>query len=223
MARAAVKANYSSKDIVTPSAEPAVVTGQPRVHRAPAVDVIASDKRQVRLAQKGWENFTGDFGQVIFQNGVSVSKVTNFEYDRIATQIRVVDNETGEALGPGQRQQQAHTVHAPLKKASITPEGEVKQGEPEIDNRQVLLGREALYKIVDTSGIDGLRKIAAPLGVKARSIPELINAIDRAQKSLAAKRAGEAAPESDGKDDDVIVTEPGQDFSFDEGATKSDE
>lgn len=212
MAREAVKAN-----IQKPTAEPAVITGKPHVHRAPVADVLATDSHRLRLVQKGWENFTGDFGQVIFENGVSLNKVTNFQYDRIATQIRVVDAETGEALGPGQRQMEARTVRAPVKEALATPKDKIEQTEVTHDNGQRFYSREQLGELAERDGINGLRKIAAPLNVKARSIPELISAIIGAQKNLADKRAGEpTAPVEEGKDSDVIITDPGQDFSFEE-------
>ena len=49
---------------------------------------------------------------------------------------------------------------------------------------------EQLGDVVDESGIQGLRDIAKPYGVKGRSIPDLISAILRAQDIARARRAG---------------------------------
>lgn len=55
------------------------------------------------------------------------------------------------------------------------PEGENVQVEGTDDQEQVSFTREQLEKVADEEGISGLRKIATPLGVGAKSIEDLIN------------------------------------------------
>lgn len=191
---------------VKPTAEPAVVTGKPRVFKAP-FEPPQHPARRLRIAQKGWENFNGDFGQVIFKDGVSLEEVGQVQYDRIATQIHVVCADSGAQLGPGQRHLDAKPISAPMidhSKSAGSQKNVPVAGEEEKSTK--LYSREELYRVIDESGIQGLREIGAPLGVKARSIPELVSVILQAQKVLAAKQAGEEPPAEDVEGNDVIDT-----------------
>lgn len=206
MARTSATVRPASAPIQT-TKEPAVVTGRPRVFKRPE-PTFESTPRRIRITQKGWENFNGDFGQVIFANGVSIGLATRVQYDRVATQVHVVDADTGEQIGPGQRHLEAKTARIPEGVLLSKPgQGDLLTAAAPPVNDIRLLTREQLYGVADAKGIQGLREIADPLGVKARAIPELINAIVRAQATYAANKAGQASPEHDAaSESDVIDT-----------------
>ena len=176
--------------------EPAVVTGQPRVHRPPIPVPDVRDgrgSRRVRIMQKGWETFTGNFGGVDFIDGVTTDLISEAFADRVCTQIRAVDADTGASIGPQQRMIDAKTVKMPvaerLKPAPTTKEEQLEAdaaaveqaAETQTKQERVVYTYDQLAKIVDRKGIQGLRDIAAPYGVRARAIPDLITNILNAQ------------------------------------------
>jgi len=173
--------------------EPAVKTGQPRVFRPMVTPPPLRDSVRVRIVQKGWETFTGNFGQIDFLNGVSVSATTEVAADRITTQILCVDAETGEPLGPGARAVGTKTIKAPVlvpsEISTKTPEDEHRDRLKAEETRKIetaKAGRQIytqteLEDVVDKNGIAGLREIGQQYGVKGRAIPELMASILAAQ------------------------------------------
>lgn len=180
--------------------EPAVTTGQPRVHRPPVPIPDSREPRRIRIVQKGWETYTGNFGGVDFTDGLSDVAIPETFSDRICTQIRAVDAETGDSIGPQQRMIDARTARMPvavhLEHATVTKQEQleadaavlVASGDLEAKQETIFYTYEELCVLVEKKGIQGLRDVALPYGVKARSIPDLIENILNAQQ-LAKKSA----------------------------------
>lgn len=192
----------SAQKSVKMTEEPAVATGKPRIYRPVHTPEPAIAARHIRILTKGWETFTGDIGQIHFENGVSKEAIAEVYVNRVAAQLHVVDAETGEQVGPVARMQGCKTLVAPVEvKTKVATEAQIAQMQnsdqtaPEMNDDGFILYSEAqLGEIVDKQGIDGLREIAIPLGVKGRSINDLIAAILRAQDVVSARKAGVRAP-----------------------------
>jgi hypothetical protein len=148
----------------------------------------------------------------MFKNGVSVQPLTARQIARIGSTTKLVNDETGEQVGPSviHRTLQASdmVVPTPLKnksqsdaqfefdreklaaeeearkeaEAKALAEAQAKAVE-QVENA-VVYTRAELEAIAGNDGIDGLREIAKPLGVKGRAISELVNEILAAQAKL---------------------------------------
>jgi hypothetical protein len=151
-------------------------------------------------------NYTGEYGTVPFENGVSTRLVSPREANllrAIMTGVEVLqdDGETvdevlnamfpilplGNYLDAGTEPPSPYLTQwdgtYPPKPDAEAIEA-VVQAAPEAQKQVVAAGawtREALEAVADEKGINGLRAIGEPVGVKGRSIPDLITAILEAQ------------------------------------------
>lgn len=168
-----------------------------------------------RLTAPGWAKFTGSMGHgAMFKDGVSVAPLTPRQIARIGSTTVLVNDETGEQVGPSVmhwRAQPAEMAVAPqlatAKQEEIDAEAERVRLAADVEKRkaeeaaalaeaqakaqaavdaQVIYTRQELEAIASNDGIQGLREIAKPLGVKARGISEMVNEILAAQAKLAA-------------------------------------
>jgi hypothetical protein len=158
--------------------------------------------RRIRITQPTWLGFTGHMASVEFVDGVSTTFVPQNIYDRIAAELSIVDDRSEEILGVQTRMISARlktlnvlpdTARAPV----VTPEVVVEFVPPP----PVLTPKwtkETLEALADKTGIKGLREIGDPLSAKGRAIPELIEAILRAQNEVVARREGQLARLSEG-------------------------
>lgn len=166
-----------------------------------------------RLTAKGWENFTGSMGHgALFKDGKSVEELTARQIARIGSSTVLVNDETGEQVGPSVLhnflQGQSFTVTEQLKTQTQTDkefefdreklaaeEAARKAAEDKALEEAkakaiaqvedlVIYTRTELEAIGGNDGIGGLRKIAKPLGVKGRGISELVDEILAAQNKL---------------------------------------
>lgn len=139
---------------------------------------------KLRLIQGGFETYTGQMGVVWFENGLSTTEVLPIDAVRIAATIGA-EWEDGTAANVGAMY--LNNMHTPAF---------VGMGEPSIEEPAAteassvealgtpggtLYTAEELAKIADEKGINGLREIAEPLGVKATSIVTLMELILKAQ------------------------------------------
>lgn len=154
--------------------------------------------------------------QAEFRNGVSVNELTPRQIARIASTTKVVNAETGEQVGPSViallLQGQSMTVATPVKtlvevekeeadireqlareeddrkaaEAAALAEAQVKAEEAAKEDEIVIYSRQELEAIAANDGIQGLREIAKPLGVKGRAIDELVREILAAQNEKVA-------------------------------------
>lgn len=148
---------------------------------------------KIRLKEKGFENYTGQMGAILFKNGVSVRDVLEIDKRRLAGVMYVVD-ENGVQVSTKQDASGAVAVvgretkeQAPVVErvggddsempVFTHPEKKKTKEEPKKvvpETRYTIADLEA---IADEKGINGLREIANPLGIKATSIRKLIEEI----------------------------------------------
>jgi hypothetical protein len=169
-----------------------------------------------RLTAPGWENFTGNFGfGAAFKDGVSVQPLTQRQIMRIGSSTVLVNDETGEQVGPSVIHWNAQPLPAPIapvlktqaevevdqeaerkrlaaeeaarKEADAKALAEAQEKLKSAIEEQVVYTRQELEAIGSNDGIQGLRDIANPLGVKGRSISELVTEILAAQAKLASE------------------------------------
>jgi hypothetical protein len=187
--------------LVKGTVEPAVVTGRPHIHVPPPAPAEVPDngvRIHIRMMSKGWENYTGDFGSHNFTNGLSDEPLPQVAVDRVATQLRCIDPETGLQVGPGQRLINNKPIKltivaplvAPTTDQKATDAEAIKQTKKSELEAQPFYSHDQLCGVVDERGIQGLRDIAQVYGVKGRAIPELMASILRAQDVARARRAG---------------------------------
>lgn len=162
----------------------------------------------LKIVEPGWENYTGYLGMVEFKEAVSVAPVPQIMADRITSLVRVVEvDESGVEIQAGAA---ARIVGGAAIAAEVVPALEKLTEEELAAEREAAAKREVdpdsvVYKtqedleaIAGKEGINGLREVAKPWGVRERSIPNLIGAILKAQaefreRSEARKAAEEAA------------------------------
>lgn len=142
--------------------------------------------RRVRLAEPGWAGYNGFVGTVLFENGISVDLVSFREQQILGGIMRLEsadENETGTQLGPAAELLRSRDIDADHERVAATAQGVPVGEHGEIRLAVERYTREELEEIADRRGITGLRDIAAPYGVKGRSITELINEILQAQNA----------------------------------------
>lgn len=143
---------------------------------------------KIRLTQPGWENYTGQMGIVLFENGVSVEDVPRVQAMRISASM-FCESEDGESLSITQDIITANHNEAPVMPdnlgvdTSVEPEVPAPAENPvvppvseteQVDGPKVYTVA-ALEAIADEHGIAGLRVIADPLGIKSRSVQGLLD------------------------------------------------
>lgn len=136
---------------------------------------------KVRLTQPGFQKYTGQMGVVFFQDGLSTDHVAERDAIRMAA-VMNCEWEDGSNLSPSQNVINTLKNAAPVQKALTTGEDgastEPKTDEPPAPPAETpKWTREELEALADAQGIQGLRQIADPAGIKGRSITEMIEAI----------------------------------------------
>lgn len=128
---------------------------------------------KLKLTEPGWENFTGLFGAVNFENGVSVDDVSAAEARHLAACVRLENAEDGS--NPSVAQEIIDNQGKTLEQA-IPAYVEAAPAEAAPEQGQTYTADE-LMAVADKSGIKGLRVIGDAIGVKGASIAELIGRI----------------------------------------------
>jgi hypothetical protein len=168
----------------------------------------------VQITAPGWEGFTGSLGfEAVFEDGVSVVELTPRQVSRIGSSLTIIDVATGLQVGPAadlaNMRLEKFEVLAPTPRQDVIDQEEKTEKErlfKEAGDRAkvdaealvtaqakaeasvesvVIYTRVELEAIGSNDGIQGLRDIAQPLGVKARAISEMISEILSAQSKLA--------------------------------------
>lgn len=159
---------------------------------------------KVKITKKGYEYFNGMFGHVEFKDGISVQEISQPDAERLGCIVPIVKwegDKEGEAVsiaatvGKG-ASQRAEVKAARLRadqlevekelEAEISDSAEVDaKVEVEQSTQERVYTIAELETVADKEGMPGLREIADPMGVKAKSIKELIDAIIKAQREAA--------------------------------------
>ncbi len=147
---------------------------------------------QVRITDPGFAGFTGYFGAIKFEDGVS-EHISHAEAERLgcivkcetldglnpsATQ-RMVDiqrkdldalTKEGKGVIGASREQDADNNKQPVAKPDKKAAQNVHGVQPSLD-----FTREDLEALADKEGIAGLRNLGSQFGVKGRAIAEIID------------------------------------------------
>lgn len=164
---------------------------------------------RLKITQPGFEGYTGALGPVDFDNGISVEPVPVVMADRLAATMMIVtvDDEGNEVsqAGVAARMVGGVTIRAEVVEAL----GKASEDDLIEDRRRLaesqarppvskLYTTAELKAVADEKGINGLREIAKPWGVKERSIPKLIQEILVAQDEFQKRvKAAEVKAEVD--------------------------
>lgn len=148
---------------------------------------------KIRLIGPLFEGYSGYLGPVLFEKGVSVEKVQRNQAIHISHGFSVEAlNDDGEAvfrIHGGMIPATANMfVVKDLPVAKVSEKAPVVEAKNETDGADDHTGsepvtettkytREELEAIADKSGLQGLRDIGDAIGVKAKSIPALIDKI----------------------------------------------
>lgn len=135
---------------------------------------------KVRIVEPALSNYTGTLYQISFTDGVSDRELTAQEASLIGAAMRV-ENLDGEQVGAAVDHMRRHEVSLDkaVEKNADTERAinEATEKEKPAAKEKPSYTREQLEAIADKEGISGLREIADPLGIKGRSINELIGEI----------------------------------------------
>lgn len=148
--------------------------------------------KYLKMAQDGYENYTGQIGAYQFVDGVSVDMIPRSERDRLAAAFRMEEFAEGEDPIPAGVAYRlvalSASVQDPIPEAEhqtevekAAEEAELIAKAKELEFQPVIYSKEELEQLADKQGIAGLRSIASPWKVKSKSIVELIEGILRAQ------------------------------------------
>lgn len=127
---------------------------------------------KVRIVEPGWGGYCGPIAGVMFEDGVS-AEITGRQAFQIASILRTEATE-GEDIVAAANAEMAEVMEAPIE-VIIRGEEEKKDDAPIVPAG--MYTREDLESIADKKGINGLREIAEPMGVKGTSIAKLIDSI----------------------------------------------
>lgn len=143
---------------------------------------------KLRITQKGFENYSGQMGMILFENGVSVYDVKERDALRLSSLIQcrwesgdvvtITKVEVEPSAPVGRVTQMAQTDGKPERVGGDDSESTRYYSnlkptvQPVVTKRYT---RAELEKIADESGINGLRKIAGPMNIRATSINKLID------------------------------------------------
>jgi len=183
---------------------------------------------KLKITAPGWDNFTGEFCQVNFVDGISESVLPRTILDRVAgiVQCELLDTDGN---GVGQAGITARIVGGaavPMVVAKL----EVMTEDEQAAERKDALARALrnpvsqiytegqLEQIASTEGLKGLREISDPWGVRERSITKLIGLILGAQNDYLANakdRDADAARNRKAATEDALAKQAAREAEID--------
>lgn len=152
----------------------------------------------LRIIEPGFENYTGDLGDMWFENGVSSDVVSVREAERLACLMAVVVEGSGENPSATQRMvnERTFTIEEMERASKVRASNQAKiddikqqaeeKAEKEIEkvlkqDQQIPVDYdytyESLSEIADKSGLKGLRDFAEPYGVRGKSVKHIIDSL----------------------------------------------
>lgn len=131
---------------------------------------------KIRLLAKGFEKYTGNFGDVAFVEGIS-ELIPQRTADRMSviTQVEIVEGE-GSLYFDRMNEVRKEEMPVASTKKSAAPKA-TKAPKESVAELPIIYTREILEGVADKTGIVGLREIGALYGVKASSIERIIDGI----------------------------------------------
>jgi len=128
---------------------------------------------KIRIVEPGWKTFTGEFGSLMFENGVAESD-SKIAIDRVSSIVAVKevlkDGKSGFGVSPTNAMIYDRDMPLPSLEKPEPAKSKVRA--------RAKYSRKQLEKIADEKGIEGLREVAKEFSdVKDRSVPRLIDKI----------------------------------------------
>jgi len=139
--------------------------------------------QRLKIVEPGWETYSDFFGGYKFTNGLSDEPISSADANRLGTLLRFVGVDSDAQVGEGATQLEltdtkAEVVIAAGEKERETASVEQATAEAVASTKHTV---EELEALADQGGIAALRAIGDKIGVKGRSIPELIREIIQKQ------------------------------------------
>ncbi|MFM0095671.1 hypothetical protein PQQ87_08660 [Paraburkholderia nemoris] len=133
---------------------------------------------KLRLKQPGWESYSGQMGVIQFVDGVSVGDVLEIDAVRVSA-VMLCEWEDGTTASVAKRLvDEADTPAPSLERSKADDLAKVTAAQPKKEKPKFT--EAELEKIADEKGINGLRELAEPFGIKSNSIRNLIDAMLKA-------------------------------------------
>lgn len=154
---------------------------------------------RLKIIESNMSNFTGEMSGVVFEDGVSIESVSQRDADRIGAILRCKYLENPEApLGETERMAtlRARSTGAPdvvgqitMREAKgeepataepVTEQTATTEPEPQaevVERPKTSYTRATLESIADKGGINAIRAIGEPLGIRGREVDKMIDAI----------------------------------------------
>lgn len=147
---------------------------------------------KVKLIEQGWETYTGQMGVTFFVDGLSTADVSTRDARRIAAAMRA-EWEDGSTLSPSELILENADTPAPVMPVNVlsdpviaeelwAPEPDPSVSDepapmdsPDPDNQRPQYTEVELAELIDSGGIAALRDIADPLGIKGRSVNDILD------------------------------------------------
>lgn len=147
---------------------------------------------KLRLTQPGFATYTGQMGVIFFEDGLSTNDVLVQDAVRMAA-VMICEWEDGTSPSVAQSILDNADTPAPTfvsgddGQHELTAEQLAASGESQTQEPVPAGGytAEQLAAVADKEGINGLRKIAEPLGIKSNSIVSMIDQILKAGAPVA--------------------------------------
>jgi hypothetical protein len=144
------------------------------------------------IKEPGWGNYTGPLYGIEFVNGVSTTIYSQMQAQQVSAMIRI---ETDEGKNPSVSQQIVDSKHTPMDADMVRDfsNGELTTATALNESLKPLRvwTVEELNEIADSQGINGLRAVAEPMGVRGREISALIQGILEKQPKVEPKQPEE--------------------------------
>jgi len=141
--------------------------------------------QHLKIIEAGFDKLTGHAGNIEFVNGVSIEPVSEGDAARLSAAMRCEMTDGTNPSASGALIEGTNTpapILEPIKfinKEEATIEAEV---ETKVESyKPAKFTRQDLESIADDKGIAGLRSIAIPMGVKSKSVGDLVEGILRVQ------------------------------------------
>lgn len=153
----------------------------------------------LRIKEPGFENYTGDLGDIWFEDGVSSEVVSNREAERLACIMALEIEGSGENPSATERMvqerrftieemenasKQRYEKQAKIQDIKDKSEQRVEKEIQNLDSEkksttvvEYSFTYESLAEIADKEGLKGLRDFAEPYGVRGKSVKDIINSL----------------------------------------------
>lgn len=135
---------------------------------------------KLKITADGWHGYTGDFGGQNFTDGISDDDMLPYMAIRLSGIISCVDLATG--LDVNIAAQMLEIQNTPMDENMPLPNTTGTTDDVPLvhGNEAAAYTKDELEAIASDKGIEGLRAIADPLAIEAKSIVKLIEAMIRA-------------------------------------------